>query len=216
MRTKFEEQLNELNQEMLSIGTMIEDAIQKAIDALIAQDVDEAQSVIEIEDEIDMEEKKIEDICFNLLLQQQPVARDLRVVSAAMKMVTDMGRIGNNAVDLSELTVMMSKSPYTMKMDHIKKMAGETMIMLIESIESYVERDVVKAQKVIDHDDVVDRLFDKSKADLIEMIRQNPERGSEAADMLMAAKYFERIGDHATNIAQWVIFSLDDRKRAAE
>lgn len=212
MRSKFDEQLRLLNQEMMYMGTMIEDSIQKAIEALIAQNAQLAEKIMNSDSDVDHEQKKIENICFNLLMQQQPVARDLRVISAAMKMVTDMERIGDHAVDISEITIMLSKEPYVLNLDDIKKMASETVIMLIRSIEAYVEKDMNKAQEVIRHDDIVDDLFDKNKADIIELIRHDPEKGEQATDMLMVAKYFERIGDHATNIAEWVIFALDDKK----
>ena len=206
MRSKFDEQLRLLNQEMMYMGTMIEDSIQKAIEALIDQNAQLAEKIMNSDSDVDHEQKKIENICFNLLMQQQPVARDLRVISAAMKMVTDMERIGDHAADISEITIMLSKEPYVLNLDDIKKMASETVIMLIRSIEAYVEKDMNKAQEVIRHDDIVDDLFDKNKADIIELIRHDPEKGEQAADMLMVTKYFERIGDHATNIAEWVIF----------
>lgn len=212
MRSKFEEQLKMLNQEMMQIGTMIESSIQQAITALMDQDVELAKKIMESDREVDREQKKVEDMCFYLLMQQQPVAKDLRAVSAAMKMVTDMERIGDHAADISEMTVMMAGAPYTLDLSHIRQMAGETMDMLIKSIEAYVEQDIEKAKGVIAHDDIVDGLFDENKRDLIELIHKNPKCGEEAADMLMVAKYFERIGDHATNIAEWVIFSLDDKK----
>ena len=216
MRSKFDEQLRLLNQEMMYMGTMIEDSIQKAIEALIAQNAQLAEKIMNSDSDVDHEQKKIENICFNLLMQQQPVARDLRVISAAMKMVTDMERIGDHAADISEITIMLSKEPYVLNLDDIKKMASETVIMLIRSIEAYVEKDMNKAQEVIRHDDIVDDLFDKNKADIIELIRHDPEKGEQAADMLMVAKYFERIGDHATNIAEWVIFALNDKKEIKE
>ena len=212
MRSKFDEQLKLLNQEMMHMGTMIEDSIQKAIEALIDQNTELAKKIMDSDSEVDREQKKIENICFNLLMQQQPVARDLRVISAAMKMVTDMERIGDHAADISEITIMMADQPYVQNLDDVKKMATETVLMLIRSIEAYVEKDMKKAQEVIKHDDIVDDLFDKNKADIIELIRHDPENGEQAADMLMVAKYFERIGDHATNIAEWVIFALDDKK----
>ena len=213
MRSKFDEQLNVLNQEMMHMGTLIEDSIQKAIEAMIGQDVELAKTIMENDVEVDREQKKIENICFNLLMQQQPVARDLRVISAAMKMVTDMERIGDHAADISEMTIMMAKKPYVQTFDDIKKMASETVLMLIRSVEAYVEKDMKKAQCVIDHDDVVDELFDKNKQEIIEWIRKDPEAGEQATDMLMVTKYFERIGDHATNIAEWVIFALDDKNQ---
>lgn len=215
MRTKFDEQLHMLNQEMMHMGSMIEERIQKAIEALIGQDSALAKEIMDGDSEVDREQKKIENICFNLLMQQQPVARDLRVISAAMKMVTDMERIGDHAADISEMTVMMSDTPYVADLEDIKKMASETVLMLIRSIEAYVEKDMLKAQSVIDHDDIVDDLFNKNKQDLIELIQKNPAVSEQAADMLMVAKYFERIGDHATNLAENIIFALDDKKNTA-
>ncbi len=215
MRTKFDEQLHMLNQEMMHMGSMIEEKIQKAIEALIEQNRSLAKKIMDGDCEVDREQKKIENICFNLLMQQQPVARDLRVISAAMKMVTDMERIGDHAADISEMTVMMSDTPYVADLEDIKKMASETVLMLIRSIEAYVEKDMLKAQCVIDHDDIVDNLFHKNKQDLIELIQKNPAVSEQAADMLMVAKYFERIGDHATNLAENIIFALDDKKNTA-
>ena len=216
MRAKFDEQLHMLNQEMMHMGSMIEDKIQKAIEALIGQNSALAREIMEADNEVDREQKKIENICFNLLMQQQPVARDLRVISAAMKMVTDMERIGDHAADISEMTVMMASEPYAVDFSDIKKMASETVLMLIRSIEAYVEKDMLKAQSVIDHDDIVDELFNKVKQELIEMIRKNPAVSEQAADMLMVAKYFERIGDHATNLAELIIFALDDKKNTMQ
>ena len=212
MRSKFDEQLHLLNQEMLQMGSMIEDSIQKAINALIDQNVELAKKIMDNDTQIDHEQKKIENLCFNLLMQQQPVAKDLRVISAAMKMVTDMERIGDHAADISEMTILMSKTKYIPNLEHINRMASETVQMLIRSIEAYVEKDMKKAVDVIASDDVVDDLFDKNKAELIEQIQREPQSAESAADMLMVAKYFERIGDHATNIAEWVIFALDDKK----
>ena len=155
MRTKFDEQLFQLNQEMMHMGTMIEEAIQKAIEALVKQDVEIAKTILNGDEEVDREQKRIENICFNLLMQQQPVAKDLRVISAAMKMVTDMERIGDHAADIAEVTIMMAGQPYIEKLDLINQMASETTMMLIKSIEAYVEKDMEKAQAVISHDDVV-------------------------------------------------------------
>ena len=212
MRSKFDEQLHLLNQEMMQMGSMIEDSIQKAINALIDQNVELAKKIMDNDTQIDHEQKKIENLCFNLLMQQQPVAKDLRVISAAMKMVTDMERIGDHAADISEMTILISKTKYIPNLEHINRMASETVQMLIRSIEAYVEKDMEKAVDVIASDDVVDDLFDKNKAELIEQIQREPQSAESAADMLMVAKYFERIGDHATNIAEWVIFALDDKK----
>lgn len=215
MRSKFDEQLKKLNEEMMHMGSMIEESIQKAIEAFIHQDADSAKAIMEGDSEIDREQKKIESLCFNLLMQQQPVARDLRTISAAMKMVTDMERIGDHAADdISEMTILMSSDkPYRVNIEHVKSMASETMLMLIRAIEAYVEKNNDKAYIVMKQDDVVYELFDKVKAELIDFIREHPEDGEQAEDLLMVAKYFERIGDHATNIAEWVEFALDDKVR---
>ena len=215
MRSKFDEQLKKLNEEMMHMGSMIEESIQKAIEAFIHQDADSAKAIMEGDSEIDREQKKIESLCFDLLMQQQPVARDLRTISAAMKMVTDMERIGDHAADISEMTILMSSDkPYRVNIEHVKSMASETMLMLIRAIEAYVEKNNDKARIVVmKQDDVVDDLFDKVKAELIDFIREHPEDGEQAEDLLMVAKYFERIGDHATNIAEWVEFALDDKVR---
>ncbi|MEE1007579.1 MAG: phosphate signaling complex protein PhoU [Agathobacter sp.] len=208
MRSKFDEQLNFLNNEMTLMGTMIEESIAKAIDALVKQDVELAKKIMAGDEEIDREQKKIENICFNLLIQQQPVAKDLRTITAAMKMVTDMERIGDHAADISEMTIMLADKPMLNHIEHINKMASQTVLMLNLSIEAYVEKDMGKANVVISKDDIVDELFIEVKNDIINLIHENPQKGEQATDMLMIAKYFERIGDHATNIAEWVIYSL--------
>jgi len=210
MRLKFNEQLRMLNSEMIIMSTMIETAIRDAIDALFSQNVEKARRIMKEDELVDREQKKIENICFQLLIQQQPVARDLRNITAAMKMVTDMERIGDHAADISELTILMAGSPYQLKVDNIRKMSVETMTMLIHAVEAYVEQDMVKAKEVIEHDDIVDDLFVKVKADLIEVMQKNSDHEEHAADLLMVNKYLERVGDHATNIAEWVIFALDD------
>ena len=208
MRSKFDEQLAELNNQMTKMGIMIEDSIAKAVAALSKKDEELAKKVMESDEEIDQAQKKIENICFNLLIQQQPVARDLRNITAAMKMVTDMERIGDHAADISEMTIFMGEGRREANFDHINKMASETVLMLHWSIEAYVKKDMEKAREVIAHDDIVDQLFDEVKKDIIQLILKDPEDGEEATDLLMVAKYFERIGDHATNIAEWVIYSL--------
>lgn len=213
MRTKFDEQLNQLNQELMHMGTMIEEQIQKAVVAFMKQDTELARIIMDNDTDVDREEKKIENICFNLLMQQQPVARDLRTISAAMKMVTDMERIGDHAADISEMTILIADNTYIKQLDHIQKMASETVQMLMKSIQAYVDKDMEAAKAVIKNDDVIDELFLEVKQDLIAMIHANADCGEQATDLLMVAKYFERIGDHATNIAEWVIFALDDKNR---
>lgn len=157
-------------------------------------------------------EKNIENMCMKILLSQQPVASDLRTVSSALKMVTDMERIGDHAADISEITIMMADKPYRCKLEKIEKMAKETMIMLVQSIESYVNKDIEKAKAVINHDDIVDGLFDEVKKALIVAIKDDEEDGEQMADLLMVAKYLERIGDHATNISEWVIYSITGKR----
>lgn len=214
MRNKFDVQLSSLNTEMIEMGNQIVKSIAMAIEALANCDSELALTIIEGDAQIDQRQKKIEGICFQLLIQQQPVARDLRTVTAAMKMVTDMERIGDHAADISEMTIQMGTNNHIDRFEHIKKMANETMLMLNHSIEAYVERDSKKAEEVIAHDDVVDALFEQAKRDIIDLILENSKEGEEATDLLMVAKYFERIGDHATNIAEWVIYSLRTSEEA--
>ena len=216
MRSKFDEQLSELNKEMIEMGNKIILSIKNAIEALVARDENMAKAIMESDAEVDHLQKKIEGICFNLLIQQQPVARDLRTVTAAMKMVTDMERIGDHAADISEMTILMGQNSQIDKFEHISQMATETMIMLNHSIEAYVEKNVIKAKEVIEHDDIVDDLFVEAKKDVIELILNSPSEGEGATDILMIAKYFERIGDHATNIAEWVIYSLKQKENEDE
>jgi len=212
MRLKFNEQLRQLNSEMTLMGNMIEKAIMESIDAFFSQDTEKAKQIMKDDESVDNEQKKIENICFQLLIQQQPVARDLRTITAALKMVTDMERIGDHAADISELTIMMKDSPGLLKAEHIRTMASEAVFMLLQAVEAYVERDMDKAKNVIKHDDVVDDLFVKVKSDLIEVMQKDTEYAEYAADLLMVNKYLERIGDHATNIAEWVIFSINDKE----
>ncbi len=208
MRNRFDRQLVQLNNELIEMGGMIEKAISDTVKALVNQDIELASNVIEYDEEIDHQEREIEQLCLKLLLQQQPVAKDLRLISAALKMITDMERIGDQATDISEITIELSKESYIKKLDHIQQMAKETMVMLVQSVEAFVNKDMDKARAVIAHDDVVDDLFNKVKAELIAMIHEDVNAGEQASDLLMAAKYFERIGDHATNISEWVIFSI--------
>ncbi len=208
MRNRFDRQLKKLNDELIEMGSMIEKSIEKALVALVTQNVEKAQEVIAFDLEIDRQEREIESLCMKLLLQQQPVARDLRLISSALKMITDMERIGDQAADIAELAIFMAEKPYIKELKHITQMGQETMVMVVTSVDAFVEKDLEKAQEVLDHDDIVDQLFDAVKSELIEMIHQDKEIGEQATDLLMVAKYFERIGDHATNIAEWVIYSM--------
>lgn len=208
MRNRFDRQLEQLNNELIQMGSMIEHAIEMAVSALVNQDTEKAKKAMAYDVEIDHQERDIESLCMKLLLQQQPVARDLRLISAALKMITDMERIGDHAGDISEMTLLMSGAPYIISPEEIQGMAKETTDMVIKSVDAFVKRDMELAKKVIAQDDIVDDLFMKVKQDLIQMINKSAENGEQAADILMVAKYFERIGDHATNIAEWVIYSI--------
>lgn len=208
MRNRFDDQLELLNQELIGMGVLIEKAIDIAVSALTQQDAALANKAIVFDAEIDQKEKEIEGMCLRLLLQQQPVAKDLRLISSALKMITDMERIGDQAADISELTLMMIDKPYIKRLEHISQMAVETTRMVNESIDAFVKRDYDLAKSVVDYDDVVDNLFNLVKSDLIDLIREDVDNGEQAVNLLMVAKYFERIGDHATNIAEWVMFAL--------
>lgn len=208
MRNKFDEQLTYLNNSLIEMGMVIEKAIADTIKALIEQDTELANKIIASDDDIDNKEKEIESLCLKIILQQQPVARDLRLVSSILKLTTDLERIGDHATDISEITLLIADKPYIKKLEHISQMAEMTMKMVTESIDALVKKDIELANKVIADDDAVDDLFVTVKNDLIELINEDAKKGDQAIDLVMIAKYFERIGDHATNIAEWVIFSL--------
>ncbi|MBR2310190.1 MAG: phosphate signaling complex protein PhoU, partial [Oscillospiraceae bacterium] len=195
---------------LIDMGTMIESAISGAITALENRDIQKAKDIIAYDEEIDAQERLIEEMCMKLLLRQQPVASDLRMISTALKLITDMERIGDHAADISELAIMLRDLPQ-MNSNSLREMAVQTSTMLIRSVEAYVEQDEEKARAVIRQDDVVDDLFVTVKSEMIEAIRQNSDFSEAAADLLMAAKYFERIGDHATNIAEWTVYAFTGR-----
>ena len=210
-RKYYEMELQKLNASLLEMGEMIRMAIGGAVTALLEYDHDKAREIIAYDEQIDKQNRKIEQQCYTLLLSQQPVAGDLRMVSAALKMTTDMERIGDHAADISEIELMLEKLT-PLYNDHLRQMATETSVMLMKSIESFAEKDEKKAQWVIDRDDVVDDLFDTVKNELIDAILKDSANGEQATDLLMAAKYFERIGDHATNIAEWAIFAITGKR----
>lgn len=207
MRNRFDEQLEKLNIEMIEMGVLCEDVISKAAKAFLEHDEEAAKYTIKKDREIDQKEKDIEALCLKLLLQQQPVARDLRQISSALKMITDMERIGDQAADIAEISTMMQAETFK-KVEPIEKMSIATIKMVTESIDAFVKKDLQLAKDVIDYDDVVDELFDQVRNELIQFICKDAENGEYAVDLLMIAKYFERIGDHATNIAEWVVFSI--------
>ena len=207
MRSKFDNQLALLNKELIEMGACCEQAIALAAKSLEDKNSALANEIIAIDREIDQKERSIESLCLKMLLQQQPVARDLRQISAALKMITDMERIGDQASDIAEI-LKTAKDIYSIKQDKLSEMAKATIKMVTESINAYVERDVNLAKTVIMYDDVVDEFFNEIKSNLIKEISENANESEYAVDMLMIAKYFERIGDHATNIAEWVEFSV--------
>ncbi len=207
MRNRFDEQLFELNREIIEMGAMCEEAIASAVKALTTGDMALAASVSTNGSAIDQMERDIEGRCMKLLLHQQPVARDLRLISAALKMITDMERIGDQAEDIAEIVTFLDG--HTMKdMELIEEMAREIIGMVTASVDAFVKKDVELAQKVIHKDDIVDDYFSRVKCGIISLITENHADGEFALDLLMIAKYFERIGDHATNIAEWVIYSV--------
>ena len=208
MRTRFDMELDNLNSDMIAMGALCENAISEAMKSLFTADKTAAQRTIQEDREIDRKEKDIEALCLRLLLQQQPVARDLRVISSALKMITDMERIGDQAADIAELIRHMHLTPVSRQNKHLSKMADAAKKMVTESIDAFVKKDAALATKVLADDDLVDSLFLKLRHDIIEMIAADPGSGEEAVDVLMIAKYLERIGDHATNIAEWVLFSI--------
>ncbi len=207
MRSRFDEQLFELNKALIEMGAMCEEAIDSAAKALTAGDLSLATGVCEHSSAIDQMERDIESRCMKLLLHQQPVARDLRLVSAALKMITDMERIGDQAEDIAEIVTFLNGHTM-MGMELIEEMASETISMVTASVDAFVKKDVELAKKVIEQDDVVDDYFSRVKCGIISLITEKNADGEYALDLLMIAKYFERIGDHATNIAEWVIYSV--------
>ena len=207
MRDFFQEQLKELNRELVKMGADCEDIIALASAALTGWNPELARDVSIIGARIDEGYRTVENICLKLLLRQQPVARDLRVISAAMKMITDLERIGDQAEDIVDLIPKMEIRPDE-KYPKIREMAKAAQQMVTEAVDAYVRQDLQLAHAVMQHDDIVDDYFSRVKAGIIGIIAQNPTEGEYALDLLMIAKYFERIGDHCTNIAEWVEFSV--------
>jgi len=213
MRSRFDEQLTLLHNSLIEMGALVERAIADATKALISQDAEIARGIISSEYRVDEKEKEIESLCLKLLLNQQPVARDLRQISTALKMITDIERIGDQAADISELCVYLSAQEYIKKLDHIPQMAEETIKMVTGSIDAFVKKDLNLAHAVIENDDVVDGLYVTVKKDLIALVHDDVKHGEQAFDLLQIAKYYERIGDHAVNIAEWVIFSITGKHK---
>ena len=204
----FHDELDALNTHLLEMGSMIEYAIETGVQAMEQRNAELARTIVSYDREIDQKEREIESQCLKLLLRQHPVARDLRFISAALKMVTDMERVGDQAADISEIVSYIAQEGYIKQLEHIPKMAEKAVHMVKRAVDAFINRDLDLARAVIDMDDEVDGLFDVIKRELIELILQNSAMGAQALDLLMIAKYFERIGDHAVNIAEWVEFAI--------
>jgi len=208
MRIRFEEQLEQLNSMLIDMGALCEEAIHYAVEALKDGTDEKRQLTYETDKVIDDREREIETICLKLLLQQQPVAKDLRLISAALKMISDMERIGDQAYDIAEITENIKDDGRRICAEHIDKMTAEVIEMVTKSIDSFVKKDLGLANRVIMEDDIVDDLFVDIKNDLLNAVAEDRSWGEYFIDVLMIAKYLERIGDHAVNIAEWVIFSV--------
>lgn len=207
MKTRFEEQLEEMHVELIKMGSLCEKAITLSVKALESGTEEEIRQVSLADEEIDQKERDVENICMRLLLLQRPFAGDLRKISAALKMISDMERIGDQAADIADMAPYLVSSEFQSKV-HITAMGKATVKMVTESVDAYVKEDLDLANQVIGEDDVVDEMFTKVKTELIDLIYKREIDAKAALDLLMTAKYFERIGDHAVNIAEWVVFSI--------
>ena len=212
MRNKFDSQLEKLNLELITMGALCEDAISASVKGFLDDDDALCQKAVKTEDEINRKERDIESICMKLLLEQQPVARDLRVISSALKMISDMERIGDQAYDIAEIAKFIKNSNVKSKI-HIKDMAAAATKMVTDSVDSFVKKDVELARAVMAYDDKVDNLFNCVKDELVQLITEDKANGEFCIDLLMIAKYLERIGDHAVNIAEWVEYSITGTHR---
>ena len=207
MRSRFDEQLESLNRALIEMGSLCEEVIDIVTNALVEGNRHLAKKVAPLDCEIDRMERSIESMCLKLLLHQQPVARDLRMISSALKMITDMERIGDQAEDIAEIIGFLDKDA-GLKGTSLQRMGESASGMVAQSVEAYVGKNLDLARKVVAQDDIVDNLFVEVKRELIGEVSDNPTEGEYILDLLMIAKYFERIGDHAVNIAQWVVFSV--------
>lgn len=216
MRNAFEKEMNELHEHLVYMGELCEIAICKATSILLKNSSCKAKTVYDVENEIDRIEKEIENLCLRLLLRQQPVAKDLREVSAALKIITDMERIGDQAADIAEI-ITNDEAYKNFEVSKIESMSKQVMAMVSDCVTAYVKQDLALAGAIIRQDDIVDDLFEQVKQDLIRFINNNAqEQGELAIDLIMVAKYLERIGDHATNIAEWVEFAITGNHKNTE
>lgn len=220
MRSKFDNELKQLEQQLIEMGSLIETAIKYASDALINNNITLTDEAINYEKLIDLKEREIETLCLKLMVEQQPVASDFRSISAALKMITDMERIGDHAEDISEITKFLldSDTSYINKEVHanLESMSKNTINMIQQSINAFINKDLSEAEKVVEHDDIVDDLFFRVKENLIDFITIDKSNAIYGLDLLMIAKYYERIGDHAVNIAEWVIYKITGEHKSLD
>ncbi|ACL76450.1 phosphate signaling complex protein PhoU [Ruminiclostridium cellulolyticum] len=208
VRNSFDKELEHLHGLMLKMSSIVEESIENSVLAFKKQDVSLAKQVFENDDAIDDMESRIEKICINLIARQQPLAKDLRAISTALKIITDLERIGDQAADIAELTIRIGDSKQVKPLIDIPHMADMAKKMVTKSIDSYVKQDINLAKEVCDSDDAIDNLFSKIVLELINIMKNNPSTVEQATDYMFVVKYLERIGDHATNIAEWVVFNV--------
>ena len=208
MREYFDIELANLNNQLIGMGTLVESAIKNAVEIIANNSSELLDKAREQEELINTSERKIQNHCIRLLLHQAPVAHDLREVSSALKMITDLERIGDQAIDIAEVSQYIKSRNNVINVTHIDEMASQASKMVTLAIDAFVKKDVDLAKKVSKNDDVIDELFDKVKKETVEIIQRDKALGEEAIDLMMIAKYLERIGDHAVNIAEWVAFSI--------
>ena len=208
MREYFDIELANLNNQLIGMGTLVESAIKNAVEIIANNSAEFLDNAREQEELINTSERKIQNHCIRLLLHQAPVANDLREVSSALKMITDLERIGDQAIDIAEVSQYIKSRNNVINVTHIDEMANQASKMVTLAIDAFVKKDFDLAKKVGQSDDVIDELFDKVKKETVEIIQRDKALGEEAIDLMMIAKYLERIGDHAVNIAEWVAFSI--------
>lgn len=215
IRTLFDDELSLLNTELIKMGALCERAVRSALNVYFLGKKADAETANKLEKEIDSKERDIEDLCMKLILRQQPVAGDLRLISSAIKMISDMERIGDQAQDIADIAINIDSEEINDHV-HIRNMSETALSMVSKSIDAFVKKDVSTAEEVIKMDDIVDEDFDKIKEELIQAVREDSKKSEEYIDILMIAKYIERIGDHAVNIAEWVEYSVTGTHRKGE
>ena len=215
IRTLFDDELSLLNTELIKMGALCERAVRSALNVYFLGKKADAETANKLEKEIDSKERDIEDLCMKLILRQQPVAGDLRLISSAIKMISDMERIGDQAQDIADIAININSEEINDHV-HIRNMSETALSMVSKSIDAFVKKDVSTAEEVIKMDDIVDEGFDKIKEELIQAVREDSKKSEEYIDILMIAKYIERIGDHAVNIAEWVEYSGTGTHRKGE